>query len=213
MIKKHLPTLILTSLVILIPMVIGLILWDALPEQVPIHWNVAGEVDDYAGKAQAVFVLPGVMLVLHWFCMLVTGADPKRNHIQGKPITLVLWICPVISLLVETMVYATALGYIVSVELWMPLILGAMFVAIGNYLPKCQQNYTVGIRVPWALNDPENWNKTHRFAGIIWVVGGIMVMATALLRVYWIMILALAAMAVAPVVYSYCYYRKSQKDG
>ncbi len=213
MIKKHLPTLILTSLVILIPMVIGLILWDGLPEQVPIHWNVAGEVDGYAGKAGAVFALPGFLVVLHWVCMLVTGADPKKNNIKGKPMVLVLWICPILSLLVGTMIYATALGYSVSVELWMPLILGALFVVIGNYLPKCQQNYTVGIKVPWALNDQENWNKTHRFAGAVWVVGGIVIMATALLKAYWIMILPLVAMVVAPVVYSYCYYRKSQKDG
>ena len=55
MIKKNLPKLIITSLIILIPIVIGLILWDKLPDQVPVHWNMSGEVDDYATKTQAVF--------------------------------------------------------------------------------------------------------------------------------------------------------------
>ena len=135
--------------------------------------------------------------------------DPKSKNIDSKPMTLVLWICPVMSLLIGSLVYATALGYNISVEIIMPLVLGAMFIIIGNYMPKCKQNYSIGIKVPWALESEDNWNKTHRFAGIIWVVGGVLVMATAFLGSFYVMLPITLIMAFAPMIYSYCYYKKN----
>ncbi len=210
MIKKNLPKLIITSLIILIPIFIGLILWDKLPDQVPFHWDINGEVDDYATKPQAVFLMPIVLLAFHWVCVLGTSLDPKKQNISDKLFTLVLWIIPVISLLCNSMVFATALGHKVSVNIIMPLFMGALFVVIGNYLPKSKQSYTVGIKIPWTLNDEENWNKTHRMAGFLWVIGGVIIMATAFLGTFRLFFVVLIPMVVVPFVYSYCIYKKSK---
>lgn len=212
MIKKNLPKLIITSLITLIPIVIGLILWDKLPEQVPVHWNVNGDVDDYATKTQAVFLMPIVLVAFHWICVVGTSLDPKKQNINDKMFTLVLWIIPVISLLCNSMVYATALGHKVNVEVIMPLFMGAVFVIIGNYFPKCKQSYTVGIKIPWTLNDEENWNKTHRMAGFLWVIGGIVIMATAFLGEFWLFFVVLIPMVVVPFVYSYLLYKKNKTE-
>ena len=212
MIKKNLPKLIITSLIILIPIVIGLILWDKLPDQVPVHWNMSGEVDDYATKTQAVFAKPLILVAFQWICVLVTLLDPKKQNINDKMFTLVLWIIPIISLLCNSMVYATALGHKVSVEIIMPLFMGALFIIIGNYLPKCKQSYTMGIKLPWTLDDEENWNKTHRMAGFLWVIGGIVVMATAFLGAFWLFFIVLIPMVIVPTVYSYLLYKKSKKE-
>ena len=212
MIKKNLPKLIITSLIILIPIVIGLILWDKLPDQVPVHWNMSGEVDDYATKTQAVFLMPLVLVAFQWICVLGTSLDPKKQNINDKMFTLVLWIIPIISLLCNSMVYATALGHKVSVEILMPLFMGALFIVIGNYLPKCKQSYTMGIKLPWTLDDEENWNKTHRMAGFLWVIGGIVVMATAFLGAFWLFFIVLIPMVIVPTVYSYLLYKKSKKE-
>ena len=158
MIKKNLPLLIITSIIILLPVCVGLILWNSLPEQIAIHWNVQGVADGFAGKATAVFALPCFLLVMHWICTLVTSADPKVKNVQGKPLTLVLWICPVISLVICSIVYAVAMGYNISIEIIMPIVMGVLFVLIGNYMPKCKQNHTIGIKLPWTLDDSENWN-------------------------------------------------------
>ncbi len=208
MIKKNLPKLIITSLITLIPIVIGLILWDKLPAQVPVHWNINGDVDDYTTKTQAVFVMPLVLVAFHWICVVGTSLDPKKQNINDKMFTLVLWIIPVISLLCNSMVYATALGHKINVEIIMPLFMGALFIVIGNYFPKCKQSYTVGIKIPWTLNDEENWNKTHRMAGFLWVIGGIVIMATAFLRVFWLFFVVLIPMVIVPFVYSYLIYKK-----
>lgn len=212
MIKKNLPKLIITSLVILIPILIGIVLWDKLPDQVPVHWNINGDVDGFATKAQAVFLMPLVLVAFHWICVLGTSLDPKKQNINDKIFTLVLWIIPVISLLCNSMVFATALGHKVSVEIIMPLFMGALFVIIGNYMPKCKQSYTVGIKIPWTLNDEENWNKTHRMAGFLWVIGGIVIMATAFLGAFWLFFVVLIPMVFVPFVYSYLLYKKNKTE-
>ncbi len=211
MIKKNLKMMIITSIVIILPIFVGLMLWNMLPEQIATHWNAEGIADGFSSKAVAVFVLPAILLLVHWLCTAITGADPKNKNIANKPMMLVFWICPVISLLVASITYATALGYNISVEIIMPLVMGALFIVIGNYMPKCKQNYSVGIKVPWALNDEDNWNKTHRFAGIIWVVGGVIILATAFLGSFFIFFPIVLIMAFAPMVYSYIYYKKNNK--
>ena len=208
MIKKNLPKLIITSLIILIPTIIGIALWDKLPDQVPVHWDMKGNVDDYATKSQAVFVMPLVLVAFQWICALGTALDPKKQNINDKIFTLVLWIIPVISLLCNSFVYATALGHKVSVEVIVPLFMGVLFIIIGNYLPKCKQSYTMGIKLPWTLDDEENWNKTHRLAGFLWVIGGVVIMATAFIGAFWLAFVVLIPMVFVPTVYSYCLYRK-----
>ncbi len=212
MIKRNLKTMILTTVIILLPIVAGLLLWNQLPDQIPTHWDINGEVDTWSDKAFAVFALPLFIAAIHWVAMLVTSADPKNKDIDGKMLHLVLWICPVISLLCNGMVLATAMGIGISVEVVMPLVLGAMFLVLGNYLPKCKQNYTIGIKVSWALEDEANWNATHRFAGWVWTIGSLVIMATAFFGSFWIFLPLVLIMGFAPMVYSYLYYRKHRKD-
>ena len=211
MIKKNKATLILTSIVLLIPVVIGLILWDQLPEQIPSHWGINGEVDGWSSKPFAVFGFPCILLTLHWICVLASSADPKAKDYHPKMFHLVLWICPVLSLVLNALVYATALGYPLDVEIIMPLLVGMMFIIVGNLLPKCRQSYTMGIKLPWTLHNEENWNKTHRLGGKIWVIGGIITMSTAFIGSFWILLGVLIVMVAAPTIYSYCLYRKQGK--
>ena len=212
MIKKNKSTLIITTLVMLIPMIAGLLLWEKLPDQIPSHWNINGEVDGWCSKPFAVFGFPALLTGIHWLCVFASCADPKSANYHPKMFGLVLWICPALSLLLNTMVYAAALGQEISVEIIMPLLVGLMFVIIGNLLPKCRQSYTLGIKLPWTLNNEENWNKTHRFGGKVWVLGGFVIMATALVGSFWLLMVVMVVMVLAPTVYSYCLYRKQTKN-
>ena len=208
MIKKHLKTLILTSILTLLPIVAGLYLWDTLPEQVPSHWDVNGEIDGWSSKPFFVFGLPSIMLAAQWLCVLGTAADPKKANHSDKVMHLVLWIIPVLSIVLSAMTYMTALGHTVRVEMIMPLIIGLAFTIIGNYLPKCKQSYTVGIKLPWTLSSEENWNRTHRFAGRLWLVCGLGIMLTALVGGFWVFLPIVLVMVLAPTLYSYILYRK-----
>ena len=84
---------------------------------------------------------------------------------------------------------------------------------MGSRLPECRRNYTIGIKIPWALDDEENWNATHRFAGKVWMAGGVLFMASALVHDALLLILPplLALMLVLPTLYSYLYYKKRSR--
>ena len=211
MIRKNKGTLILTSIAILFPILIGLVLWNRLPEQIPSHWGTDGQVDGWSGKGFAVFGFPCLLLALHWVCVTASLMDPKSANYHQKTFRLVLWITPTIGLVLCSLMYATALGYALNVEVIMSLLMGLMFLVLGNLLPKCRQTYTLGIKLPWTLASEENWNKTHRFGGKVWVLGGIVTMATAFLGNFWILLGVLIVMVAVPTAYSYLYYRKHEK--
>ena len=212
MFKKYTRTLIITSIVTLIPVVIGLLLWNQLPEQIPSHWGIDGEIDGWSSKSFTVFGLPALLLVLQWVCIFASMADPKYKNYNSKMLKLVLWICPALSLIMSMLVYSAALGYDIPVETIMPLLVGVMFIIIGNWLPKCRQTYTMGIKLPWTYASEANWNATHRFGGKVWVAGGIVTIVTSLFGNFWILMVILAAMAILPTAYSYLYYRKHEKN-
>ena len=87
--------------------------------------------------------------------------------------------------------------------------IGILFIILGNYLPKCHQNYTVGFRLPWTLDDENNWNKTNRLAGYIMVFGGFLIVITSLFDMaHWAVMIFIIAIVIIPSVYSYLLYRK-----
>lgn len=208
MIKKNLKVLIVTSIVILLPVLAGLLLWNKLPEQMPSHWNAAGEIDGWSSKVFAVFGMPLIMLAFQWICVLGTGSDPKKSNHSDKVVQLVLWMIPAISTVLHAIVYAVALGGEVRVEMVLPIIIGLIFAVIGNYMPKCKQNYTIGIKIPWTLNSEENWNKTHRFAGWLWTICGLIIVLTGFFGGFWIFLGIVLVMVLAPFIYSYILHRK-----
>ena len=214
MFKKYRKTLILTTVIILLPVLAGVILWNKLPEQFPIHFNAAGEVDGWTSKAFGVFGLPLILVAAQWLCCLGSlTMDPKAKNLEGKVFSLVLWIIPVLSVVLNALVYCTALGMDMNVQIIMPLLIGLLMVIIGNWLPKCKQTYTLGIKLPWTLADETNWNRTHRFAGPIWVVCGLVIMLCGLIggAFLWVMVAAFVVMIAAPTLYSYLLFRKAQK--
>ena len=208
MIKKHWKLLIITSIVLLLPIVAGLILWNQLPDQMPTHWNATGEVDQWNSKPFTVFVLPLIMLAAQWLCSLGTAADPKKANHSEKVLQLILWIIPCLSLVLMAITYATALGKEVRIDVIMPIVIGLVFAVIGNYLPKCKQSYTIGIKIPWTLNSEENWNKTHRFAGRLWLICGLVIILTSFFGGFWVFLPIVLLMVLAPFLYSYLLHRK-----
>ena len=144
--KKADKTLVLTTLLCLLPMAAGLFLWDRLPEQMPIHWNAAGQVDNYGSRALAVVGLPCIMAGAHLLVHLLLRTDPHRENMSPALRTITYWILPGLCILLCAVTYMAALGIPVRVEVIVPLAIGVLFMAIGNYLPKYRQNYTMGIR-------------------------------------------------------------------
>ena len=206
--KEYKKTMIITSIVMLLPILIGILLWDKLPDEMATHFDYEGNPNGWTGKGFTVFGIPLFLLACQWIAMAVTLQDPKRKNMSEKLLHLVLWLIPASSLLVVIACYGYALGYPTSHASWGGTLIGVLFLVIGNYLPKCRQNYTMGIKLPWTLHDEENWNHTHRMAGYLYMFCGLIMIVNVFLKQSWLMGAVLFAAVFVPGIYSYLYYRK-----
>lgn len=216
MVKRFKKELFLSSALILLPMVVGFLLWNRLPDSMVTHWGANGQGDGISSKVVTVCFLPLLLLASHWLCLLVTWKDPKNKNRNHKVFRLVMWIMPVVSIYANAITYTAALGFPLNVSLMSITPIGAMFIIIGNYLPKCQQNHTIGIKIPWTLANEENWNLTHRFGGKCWVIGGLCMILCVFLPGFvgiWIMIAAVFVLAFLPMFYSWRIYRRHRQQG
>lgn len=214
MIKSDKYKVLISSIITLLPALFGIVFWNKLPDTMATHWGADGNADGFSSKSFAVFGLPIIMLALHWICLIVTSFDKKQKNQSKKALEMIFWIVPFMSLFVNEIMYSISFGRNFNPLTFMPLMLGIMFAVMGNYFPKIKQNRTLGIRIPWTLNNEENWNKTHRFAGKIWVVGGLILAFSVFLPSKLIILIVTAAIAVlviAPIVYSYRIYKKHLK--
>ena len=213
MLKKNKGLMILTSVIILLPMVAGILLWGRLPERMATHWGVNGEADGWSSRPVAVFGLPLFLLAIHWLGVWMTGQDRRNRNQNEKVLQMMFWIAPAISLFGIGSTYASALGQTLPIDRLALLLLGIIFTMIGNYLPKCRQNYTIGIKIVWTLSDEENWNATHRLAGKLWMAGGLLLMLCAFLpgtALRWVLPVVLGIMVAIPIVYSWWFSRRQK---
>ena len=209
--KKNKAKIIISSIIILLPILAGIILWDRLPDVLAIHWGVNGKPDGWTNKATAVTAFPLLLLFVHLVCIFITSKDPKNQNISSKLLGLVLGICPAISVFISFIVYSTALGKAYSLTVFIPVMLGLMFIIIGNYMPKCKQSRTLGIKIKWTLENEENWNATHRFSGKLWVAGGFVNFIFIFFPDSYCIILSFIytmILVFIPVIYSYNYHIK-----
>ena len=205
MLKANRKTLLITSIVTILPMLIGVICWNRLPDVMATHFGLNNEANGFSSKALAVFGLPAFLLALLWVGAFVTSRDPKKQNISPKVFSLTLWIVPVLSLFVAATMYPINLGYKLDVIFFAELLLGMLFIIIGNYLPKARQNYTIGIKIPWTLANEENWNRTHRLAGYLWMIFGILMILIGVTRFVpaaWLIGIILMTVLV-PCIYSF----------
>ena len=210
MIKQNKYKMIISAIITLLPMIFGFIVWDRLPENIATSFGWNGEITGYSSKMFAVVGLPVMLTFVNLICIIATSADPRRKNINNKVFSVVIGIVPVCSLLCGICIYANALGYQISVESIMPVFMGVLFLVLGFILPKCKQNYTIGIKLPWTLHDEENWDKTHKLAGKIWIAGGIIMTIAGLFNLTFLFMTIIFALVIIPTVYSYLLYRKQK---
>ena len=204
-------TMAVTTALTLLPILFGLAVYHKLPDQMPSHWNFAGEVDDYGAKAAVVFGMPAFLAAINVICQFITLADPKRSNADAKVRTLIFWLVPLVSLVMNTGTILVGLGEELSVERIAPVLVGLILVVIGNYMPKVKQNYTIGIKVPWTLHSEENWRRTHRLGGWMFMLSGIVMMLSvvAASEIFaLVMVCTVLLSAFVPMIYSYVLYRK-----
>lgn len=196
-----------------VTLIIGLVSYSYLPEQIPTHFDIAGNVDDYGGKIQ-IFLAPLIILFMIISAEVARNVDPKKSAYSrfNKQYYLIFFLVSILMLCIQLYTLAYSFNIkVINISILMPFAVGLLFTIIGNSMPKFKQNFYAGIRTSWALSDEEVWFKTHRFGGKVWFIGGILMMVSSILPDNIKMIAffgIIMILTIVPTVYSYIIYKK-----
>jgi len=183
--------------------------YPQLPELMPSHWNLRGEVDDYVGKAWGAFFFPALIAGIYLGMLLLPLADPRRNN-YGRFTGVYTWFRWLLVLFFSAVYLVTilyALGFPMDVGRVIQVGISLLFLLLGNFLGQVRHNYFVGVRTPWTLADEEVWAKTHRFTGRLFVLAGLAGLVTVFgaprSLAFAVTVGGILAAALAGTIYSY----------
>ena len=189
--------------------------YGRLPEQIPTHFDINGTPDNYSPKLFGVLLLPVIVVAMRVMMTVLPRIDPRKENYEKFEDTY--WILFNWIFLFMAWVHFALIGYSLelplSVDKFVMVGLGFLFLGLGNYLTRVEPNWFVGIRTPWTIASDTVWRKTHRVGGWCFAVAGLLAIVTQLLPVdvgfASIMIIVVAA-ALFPVVYSYVLWTKEK---
>jgi uncharacterized membrane protein len=214
----------LQLLILAAPFCAAALLWDKLPARVPIHWNIHGQIDGYAGKAFGVLFMPLLNIFLASLLAAIPLMDPKIRKYDDETKASSVHVIKILRLgitlfndCVAFAILAFALDYRFDMNRFVTAGIGLLFILLGNVMGKLRPNYFAGIRTPWTLESRTVWFKTHRLGGRLMVAGGICVLfASFLLPGQQYLLIGtvpfVLLMAIIPAVYSYFCYRSEKNS-
>jgi len=202
----------------LLPVAYLIYIYPNLPESVPTHFGLDGTADQYGTKPKFMsiqFILLGVSIFVYLLLKSLPAIDPKKMVKYGETTfqKLGLGLISFFSALCIAIMFSTIHKDFQIIKLLLPII-GLLFAFIGNMMHSIKPNYFAGVRTPWTLENEDNWRATHRLAGKIWFMGGILLTIAVLLlpsKIAGIVFMsATDVLVLIPVIYSYIYYKKHQ---
>ncbi len=191
--------------------------WSHLPARMAVHWNAQLQVDGWGSRLVGAALLPALALGFRLLLPLLRRIDPRREHYERFDPTF--WI--VVNLLVlmlaaiDVAIVGFNLGWPVDMQRVLLSILGLLFVALGNYMPRVRSNWWLGIRTPWTMSSERVWRETHRLGGRTFVLGGLVTIAAAFLpkaAAPWVALTGLVVGGFVPVVWSYVLWRRESGE-
>lgn len=210
--KKEIPLLTIMAL----PFFYLAYIWNTLPEKVPMHWNIRGEIDRWGSKTELILILFLLPVLIYVIFLLVPLIDPKKKieKMGNKYYQLKFLMVLFMSLLAVLILYNVQSESLSNIKMVYVLI-GFLIVALGNYFQTLQPNYFIGIRTPWTLENEVVWKETHRLAGRLWFFGGFVAILSVLLlptKASFVAFISIVmVLALIPFVFSYLKFRSLSK--
>lgn len=207
----------LSPLVIAAMAIFAGVVFSDLPDQIPTHFDVSGDPDDWMPRWPGAFTFSGVALALWLLLLVLRWIDPRKSHyarFEGTYWT-VLNVITLLLAATQAMALGIGLGWPIDTSRVLYAIMGLFFLILGNYLPRLKSNWWIGIRTPWTLESEQAWRDTHRLGGRTFVLGGLVIVLAALFLPRgvreWVGTPALVFAVGTPVVYSYFAYRRARR--
>jgi len=211
--KKELPLIA----IVLLPFIYLVYLWNDLPSKVPMHWDLKGDIDRYGGKSELIIIPFLLPLLVYIIFLVVPKIDPKNklNKMGNKLQILKFLMTTFMSLLALFIIYSAKNQSITNPN-YMVLIIGLLYLILGNYFKTIKANYFIGIRTPWTLENETVWKETHKLGGFLWFIGGLILILSSLLLEkqtnFTLFIIVTAIISIIPVVYSYLKFQNVKKQ-
>ena len=204
--------LLLSLLLVLTSVAVSILAYPQVPAQVPSHFDISGHVDGYLPKLVGIGLWPVLLLVLSLLIPILPAMSPKGFRLEQSAdvLNLVLLGVMVVEFVASVFVIRASLGKAAPPVGLTNLMLGALFVLIGNYMGKIRKNFFFGVRTPWTLASDEVWLKTHRFSGWLWVIGGITLAVLGFVNAdaTTAITVVVSILVVVPVAYSFVLYKR-----
>ncbi|WP_058486778.1 SdpI family protein [Defluviitalea phaphyphila] len=201
---------------IIISLIGTIIIFPYLPKQIPTHWGINGEIDDYSSKYIAFFLgsLPALSYLLMYF---IPKLDPKKENYKKheKAYSIIAISFSIALIFIHWIILLASINIITNVGFFVKLIIGLLFIIMGNYMTQLRFNFFVGIRLPWTLSNENVWKKTHRIAGIGYTLIGILLIITSFIKSsisFMSFFVSLILLAIVTMIYSYIQYQKEIKS-
>lgn len=190
--------------------------FSRLPERVPTHWDGQGVANGDSSRILAVLLDPLMMALIALILPRLPKIDPKRENYEKFQPTYDLVVNGVVTmmLVMHIVILGIALGWPISMERFMPVMMGALFILMGNVMPRARPNWWFGIRTPWTLSNDRVWERTHRLGGYLFVAAGVVVMLLALAPtsiVTPVMVAVVVVAAGVPLVFSYFAWKQERE--
>lgn len=205
---------VLQITIITISVLLSIILYQDLPELMASHWNAQGVVDGYSSKLSNVLMFPILQIILFVLLIAIPQFDPKKKNIEKfeKEYYLFITVFLLFLILLQLQVFLWNIGIQISMAIIMPILMGILFIFVGQLLKSAKQNYTIGIRTPWTLASEKVWGKTHKLGAILFTLTGGISILSALLPLYsfYILITSILLSTIILLVYSYIEYKREQ---
>jgi uncharacterized membrane protein len=214
----------LQLLILTAPFCAAALLWDKLPDRMPFHWNIRGEIDGYAGKTIGALLLPVINVVVFALLAFLPRLDPKCRSYDAETKASIAGVFKVCRLAASSFLSALTIAILlVSLQFHFDLTrfavggAGLLTAVMGNSMTKLRPNWFGGFRTPWSLKSRTVWMKTHRLGGRLMVGCGLGMFVESLFLPAWLCLLAggvpmIILVGIVPVVYSYFSYRAEKKN-
>jgi uncharacterized membrane protein len=186
-------------------------MYSSLPDPMPSHWDASGQINGTTPKLWGAYLVPAMMLVI-WVMFAVLPRISPRGFEMDSFATAWAILC------------LTALGFMLFMEILVlrtardggtlsprTIVVGAgvLIAVTGNFFGKMTRNFFAGIRTPWTLASEEVWLRTHRVAGKLFVLSGVLIVVGGLAGVSpWPLFVAPGLAALIAVLYSYVVYKR-----
>ncbi|TSC92976.1 MAG: hypothetical protein CEN89_341 [Candidatus Berkelbacteria bacterium Licking1014_7] len=193
-------------------------LWQELPDQLPVHWNFAGEPDRYGSKFINLFALPIFSLLTLLGMSWIPRIDPFSKNYEkfaGAFMTFKAIITLFFIYLYAVVIYASFYGDNIPGNIFFIPAFSVLFIIMGYYLPRLRRNYFIGIRTPWTLSSDESWDKSHFWAGRVFVAVGLINLLGIFIDSFysiWLFFSILSLGIIGIVIYSYFVYKKDKNN-